>query len=305
MNHHNVVFATYADNLFGLKGALILSKSIRTFGGQFSQMPIHLYMPDDFIIEDKRSNDYLKSCDIQTKTVNVPKESKWFYYAGKVYAAAQAEADALDTCEILAWLDNDTIILEEPSELYLKSNISLSYCPVMHNRSGSDINSLPDPFWSLIYKKLDISKDLLFPMITPADQIKIRAYFQCGHLVLRPERGIFRQWARDFECLYNDDELVEMCQKDTDKRVFLHQTALTGSILHILKRNEMVHFSDKYNYPIFFEKRYDSKIRFNTIENLATIRWVVSLDDLDEHWQDQLSGPKEKILWLKEHLEQL
>jgi hypothetical protein len=203
---------------------------------------------------------------------------------------------------VLVWIDNDAVVLAEPEAFDLSTDISLAYRPVMHNRSGSLFDKPPDTFWSRIYEKLELTDDMLFPMVTPADEEKIRAYFHAGMMSLRPHKGVMRRWAEAFRVLCDDGELADMCREDVSKRIFLHQCALTGAVLHAVTRGEMTALNDDYNYPIFFEKQYGARKVFNSIENAVIIRCELSNKKFSDDWDRQLAGPPEKIAWLKERL---
>lgn len=300
MPANNHVFATYVESEAELANVYRLTKSLRTFGGQFAGSPLWLYFPDNLTIKNSSLIDNLRSQGVEIKTFTIPKEARWFYYAGKVYAAGEAETAAEKCVDILVWLDEDTVILDEPSDFNLSDDIDLAYVPVMHNRSGSLLENPPDPFWSRIYDLLSINEDMLFPMLTPADKQTIRAYFHCGLIVVRPEKGVLRRWVNDFEILYNDPSLTGMCQTDATKRIFIHQTALTGGV-HIVSRQRMKSLPMRYNYPIFFEKQYGGIETFDSIENVTTVRCVVSAEKMGENWHEKLSGPAPKIDWLREH----
>lgn len=49
---------------------------------------------------------------------------KWFNYANKI--AAVSIAQSLSTTDLIAWLDSDTIIANEPSELILESHVDFA-----------------------------------------------------------------------------------------------------------------------------------------------------------------------------------
>jgi hypothetical protein len=239
---------------------------------------------------------------VQIIPSEIPDPARRFFYGGKAYAAAAAERAAEGKYGLLIWLDDDTVVLDEPSEFALGSEISLAYTPVMHNRSGMLYDEEPNPFWARIYELLKLSDDELFPMVTPADHDTIRAYFHCGQYSLRPEKGILRQWAEDFTVLSEDSVLVDMCRETQNYRIFLHQTALTSAILHKIGRDEMVPLSDRYNYPIFFERQYGADQPYDNIEGVATMRCVVSLEKIGENWSEDLSGPPDRIAWLKNNM---
>ena len=302
MASHNIVLATYAESTAQISNACRLAESIRTFGGGFSEVPVILYTGIDTSEIPSTILAKAESVGLKFEPSDTPEEALWFYYAGKVYAAAHAERLADGNADMLVWLDEDTIVINEPSALDLRPEIALAYCPVMHNRSGVRYDEEPNEFWARIYRLLDLSPDSLFPMITPADRQKIKAYFHCGLLSVRPERGLLRRWLTDFERLYRDPDLTEMCRRDQTRRVFLHQTALTGAVLHTLRRDEMLELPGAYNYPIFFERQFEAHTSFDSIENAVTVRHVVSQENLGPDWHRELKGRTDKIDWLYRHI---
>jgi hypothetical protein len=296
------VFATYAETREQLRGARSLAESVRDFSGQYSRSPIRVYVPDDIEVSMEEIHEMFAAVEADIRVSHTPEKARWFYYAGKTYAAGQAEKDAEGTAAILIWMDDDTIILQEPSLFNLDPSVSFAYRPVMHNRSGSLFEKPPDAFWSRIYDVLSVGDEKLFPMVTPADRQKIRAYFNAGLLVVRPEKGILRKWGQDFTRLIEDTVLVDMCRENVDKRIFLHQTALVGAVLNTLGREELVELPKSYNYPLFFEQMFEASTEFGTIEGITTLRYDVYFRNPDPRWSEKLKGPAEKIAWLKSRL---
>jgi D-alanyl-D-alanine carboxypeptidase len=292
-----IVFATFAGDDEQARHALVLADSIRTFGGAYRHAPIRIYVPAALKgIEEKA-----KALRAVVRTSRAPDEALRFPFAAKVFAAAQAESEA--GAPILAWLDEDTVVLSEPCCFLLDEGTSLGYRPVMHRNIGSLLASPPDEFWSRVYDRLSVPEDRLFAMVTPADQVTIRPYFNAGLLVVRPERGILGQWARCFPKLYQDAALVEMCRKDQLKAVFLHQAALVGAVLGKVKREEMLELSPEVNYPLFFQENFQAKKTFNSIEGLVTIRYDVYFRNPRPGWDERLKGPADRITWLKDRLD--
>lgn len=300
MSHSKLTFATYADTADKLHNTLRFAQSLRTFGGCFADAPIMLFIPTDVKVCNEPTLGRLRSLDVSLKTSSTPQQAQWFYYAGKVYAAGEAEAMVDGEADILVWLDEDTVVLDEPSDFDLGADFDFGYVPVMHNRSGSLLAQPPDPFWSRIYELLSLTDDVLFPMLTPADKQTIRAYFHVGLIVVRPQKGILRKWVRDFEALYSDRTLADMCRADVNRRIFLHQMALMG-VMSIISRENMLPLSRRYNYPIFFEKQYGGVETFDSIEDVITIRCIVSDEKMGRDWHKGLSGPPDRIHWLKEN----
>ncbi|MDH4265148.1 MAG: hypothetical protein OEW45_05865 [Deltaproteobacteria bacterium] len=297
-----LIFATFAEDQEQLHHTLILAESIRTFAGKFKDAPIWVYIPENLKEIDRGILNKFDSLEVELKTVQAPEEALKFYFARKVFAAAKAEAEAEEKAGILVWMDEDTIVLQEPKEFLLEQNLSLGYRPVMHKNIGSLYSEPPDKFWSRIYEKLYITQSSLFPMITPADQDTLRPYFNAGLLVVRPRAGILRKWAEYFPILYKDSILVDMCEQDRLKKIFLHQVALVGAILNTLKQEETVDLSLRYNYPIFFKAMYGATKEFDSLDNVVTLRYDVYFSNPEPDWARKLKGPEKIISWLKERL---
>jgi hypothetical protein len=294
-----VVFATYAESNEQLQHVLCLAESIREFSGQYAESPIWLYLPEVFEDRDESVLARLRAVDVAVRASTIPEQAAWFYFAGKVYASGIAEKAAEQEGRLLIWMDDDTIVLQEPRGFALPKQVSVAYRPVMHNRSGTLYGQQPNEFWRRIYQRLHVRSEQLFPMTTPADNQVINAYFNAGLLVVRPERGILRGWGESFSELCRDGELIAMCREVVDHRIFLHQTALVGAILHRLSRDEMLELPDRYNYPIFFKKMFGADSEFDSLEGVVTLRYDVYFRNPDPDWASQLSGPARQLDWLR------
>ena len=295
-----IIFAAFAESPGQLQLVYFMAESIREFGGQMKNAPIRLYVADYKNIDIDEVAAKFKPLNVEVLSSSAPGEALWINYTGKVYAAGLAEKEAAGQAEILVWLDCDTIIFQEPTELLLPQSVGFAYCPVTHNRSGSLYDEAPDPFWKRIYDVLQIKNEDLFPVITPADRQKVRAYFNAGLLPVRPERGILRKWSDDFKTLYMDSVMADMCRENVTHMIFLHQAALVGAVLNTLKRDEIIELSEKYNYPLFFDRMYEAVRQFDTIEDVVTMRYGAYFYKPDTEWESLLTGPPEKIAWLKE-----
>ena len=299
-----LIFAGYAETDEELRHTALLAESIRAFAGRFSEAPIRVYLPDRVLtgldLATRRQFDDLR---VDLRTSCLPDDAAWFYYAGKTFAAGAAERDALGAADILVWMDEDTLVLQEPTDFALTEGIDLAYRPVMHNRTGSLYSEPPDLFWSLVYEKLELGPHDLFPMVTPADRRTIRAYFNAGLIVVRPEESVLQRWGECFERLYRDSALADMCREDTEKRIFLHQTALVGGVLNILGRDALTELSEWYNYPMFFKRMYGAEKEFDRIDEVVTLRYDIYFRKPETDWSDKLRGPAELISLMKAHLD--
>lgn len=297
-----IVFATFAEEPGQLDNIHVLVKSIRRFAGAFRNAPIRLYVSEDLAARQGEALKSLAGLGVEITKSRAPSDAKWFYYSSKVFAAAKAEYDAERTARFLAWVDDDTVFLDEPDEFILPEGAVLGYRPVMHRNIGSLFDEEIDPFWDRAFAMMAVAPESLFPMTTPADGEKIRPYFNAGCLILRPGRGVLREWPLDFKLLYRDPDLAAMCREDIKKRIFLHQAALTGAILNRLDRDEMVELSARFNYPIFFEQMFGANRVFDDITGVVTFRHESYFRNPHPDWEARLKGPADRIAWLKEHL---
>jgi hypothetical protein len=304
-NTIQVVIGTYAENAQALLNVARLAESVHTFGGRLSHTPVWLYVPENVageVLADTVVVRKLEADSVAIHTFAAPADAGKFYYGHKPFAAAAAETAALNAKVLLIWMDDDTVVLSEPSQLILDSRHSFAYRPVMHNRSGSLYDLPPSPYWSRIFKLLSINDEMLYPMISVADRQKIRTYFNCGLIAVRPEKGILASWAADFLTLCCDSALIDMCAQDATKGVFLHQTALVGAVLHNASHSELLELDNRYNYPAFFHKQFTAEKPFDDITDVVTIRTEVLLKNAGPNWVNELKGPAEKLEWLKSHL---
>ncbi len=297
-----IIFTTFISDPDQLDRIYLLGNSIRNFGGKYKDAPIWACYPEGYKPQDEEGLKKLASVNVELKSFKAPPEAWWYFLTGMVYTAASMEAEAEGKAAILVMLGGDSMVLQQPDEFILSDGKNLAYCPVMH-KNISPIYSEPlDEYWSRAYTNMDIKENSIFPIITPADGDTIRPYFNAGCLAVHPERGIFRKWAENFALLYNDEEIKAYCEKDTRKRIFTFQVALTGAILNNLTRDEMVELSNRYNYPIFFKEMYGAKRDFHDITDVVTIRSEDFFSNPIDDWDKILKGPEDRIVWIKEQL---
>ena len=297
-----VIFASYAGDGDQLNNTLVLVQSIRNFGGRFADAPVWIYAPSNVLKTQEKLVKGLAALGADVKPGDAPRETREVPFAGKVFAAARAETAARGAASILAWMDEDTVVLGEPLALALVQGKSLGYRPVMHQNIGSLYSEKPDAFWRRVYEKLSIAESAVFPMKTVADGKTLRPYFNAGLLAVRPERGILNAWAEAFSTLYGDPVLAEICKKDERARTFLHQAALSGAIMKRLGKNEMALLPDGYNYPMFFKEMYGADKAFDTLDGVVTLRYDVYFRNPASNWSAKLKGPAETVSWLEKHL---
>jgi len=233
--------------------SLLLARSLRMFGGELTNYPLWMMVPQKLAHLSETTRQALSGLDIQLNRFEVPEEALRFPFGGKVYAAAAAESLASNEADILVWMDSDTVFAGEPAELALKENVNLGYRPVMLKNISSLYDEPLNAFWSFIFERCNTPVNDIFPMLTTVDKVRIRPHFNAGILSVRPKAGLLQAWRKNFERLYRQLELAPFYQGNSLYRIFAHQAILAGTLLAKLKKGEMQDLGARFNYPVFLE----------------------------------------------------
>lgn len=299
----SIIFAVFVASDAQLPNAVILAESVRTFAGRYAAAPIEVYLPRGSVTVSAEMRGRLAALDITLVEVEIPSEAAAWFYGGKARIAAEAERRARERqARLLAFLDDDTVVLREPREFVLDDGISLGWRPVLHRNIGSLYHHPPDPFWGRLYDLLAVPDSALFPMEAAADGEILRPYFNAGVLVVRPERGLMQAWDHAFTRLIHDSTLVALCREDPRRRIFLHQAALAGAATTHLRSDEYARLPDAVNVPLLFHERYPAARRFDSLEDCTTIRTEAALDLNDPKWLQRVKGPTALLQWLAARL---
>ena len=152
----DLIFAVFAEDAEQLNHAILLAESIRAFAGRYRNNPVWIFVPRGGIEISPDLEARMRELRVELGESSAPDEVLWFYYAAKVFAAAQAEEQVEERGGILAWLDEDTIVLQEPEAFALQPGRALAYRPVMHKNIGTLYAQPVDDFWARIYRKLSV-----------------------------------------------------------------------------------------------------------------------------------------------------
>jgi len=292
-----VVFACIVDRPQQVPQAVILARSIRAFGGSLSTSTIRLYFPPGYPEPAGDLRVQLSELGVEVRWYEIPGAAAPYRLGGKPFAAARAEADARGSADLLVLLDPNTLVLAEPREMLLPAGRALGFSPVHHQNVGSWYEEAPDEWWTRVFRVLGISRSAFWPMETLADRRVIRPYFSSGSLVVRPERGLMAAWARAFTRLAGDAEIARMSEEGP-RNVFLHQAAMAGAMVAELPRDRMFQLSYRYNYPLFFERFFGAVCPFNSLEDVATMRYEFTFADLPQGWQESVRAPARVLEWI-------
>jgi hypothetical protein len=123
-----------------------------------------------------------------------------------------------------------------------------------------------------------VDLEQIFPMKTIVDEKLVRAYFNAGLLVVRPERGLLRNWQADFDNLYCLPEFEAIYGLNDLYEIFMHQAVLAGSILSSLRQDDFQQLPFEMNYPLHLHTRVTASHKPINLSQLITCRY----EDYDE-----------------------
>ena len=253
--------------------AQIFVASIRQFAGPLSKSPIWMFIPKSKEKIPQHLNKRFSSLNVDIIPVSVKPDYRKFPFATYVSVTATAELFARDRTKIFSWLLPDTLIINPPTHFLLPQNKTFGYRPVHHTLIGSIYNDPIDPFWDLIYNKLNVTENKVFPMKTHVDHNILRPYFNAGFLVVRPEAGLLESWWDSFKELYQDPSFNEFYQQDNRYSIFMHQAVLAGVILSTKEKGELQELPFTYNYPLHLYHESPAEYQPEKINDLVTARY--------------------------------
>ena len=292
---HNLIFTTLAIPGKAELDTLLLVESIRTFGGTLANNPIWVLVPEVLGPLSPGTQEALAQRSVSVLDFKVDPETLKFPFAAKIEAAAFAEQRAQGQAERLVFLDRDTLVLQEPTELLIPAGKTLGYRPVHHKLIGSAWDQPLDAFWSLVYEACDVPLENLFPMVTHTGE-QIRPYFNAGTFVLRPGRGLLTLWKDEFLKWHRQAQFQAFYDKNQLYIIFIHQAIFTGILLAALNPEEMQLLSPKINYPLHLHQDISSEQRPETVNELVTVRYESIFDE--PGWQ-QLPIREHLLSWLE------
>ncbi len=269
----DLIFACLLGSGESENETLRLARSIRMFGGEFCFNPIWMLSLRDENELAETTRQELFTLGARLITFELDADKRVFPFAAYVTASGIAEGLAQGETSDLAMMATDTLVLQSPTELLLAAGKSLGACPVHLKLLGSGIDEPVDEMWSLIYRGCQVNLEHIYALTTIADRQIVRAYFNAGLLVVRPERGLLRAWQANFDRLYALPEYTDIYQRDNLYKIYMHQMVLAGCVLSLLKAEEFQQLPFEVNYPLHLHLQMLADQRLSSFSQLVTCRY--------------------------------
>ncbi|MFW9888475.1 MAG: hypothetical protein ACFFER_09845 [Candidatus Thorarchaeota archaeon] len=276
--------------------ALLLLESIRAFADSLSNAEVWCYTPESENEISSGTQARIAELGVELIPFEMDSEISSFPFTRHANAASLAESRSKGKFELVAWLAPNTLVLQEPSKFILESGIGLGYRPVHHKLLGLNYDEPLDTFWSAIYEFCNVPTQGVFAMKTQVEDLAIRPYFNAGCLVVRPEKLLLQSWRDKFFDIYQEPVFKQLYERDTRYAIFVHQAILSGVILSMMDRGEMLELPRKYNYPLNLYYDDDTMNRPEFLEECVTIRHEGFYQDPE--WKRKIPARNELKEWI-------
>ena len=217
--------------------SVLLAESVRAWGGTLAGASLYAFTsPEDSPSEETMER--LSAHDVSHVELSLDSPYREPPVLNKVFVSAWAERELEH--EVLAFVDSDTVFLDEPRELTLDGWLAATK-PVGNSRTaGSTGPGDPnEPYWQRVYELLGVRS---WPFVTTTvDRARIRAYWNTGLIAARRSAGLFQAW---------EEALVRLFEAGCvfKKPVLMEQVAWAGVIADIHDRVRVL--PEEYNYPL-------------------------------------------------------
>jgi hypothetical protein len=217
--------------------SLLLAESVRAWGGTLAGAPVYAFTsPEDS--PSGETIERLAAHDVSHIELRLDSPYRDPPVLNKVFVSAWAERELEH--EVLAFVDSDTVFLDDPRELTLDGWLAATK-PVGNSRTaGSTGPGHPnEPYWQRVYELLGVRS---WPFVTTTvDRARIRAYWNTGLIAARRDAGLFQAW---------EEALVRLFEAGCvfKKPVLMEQVAWAGVIADIHDRVRIL--PEEYNYPL-------------------------------------------------------
>jgi hypothetical protein len=290
--------------------ARLLVRSIRKFGGRWSDAPIHTFAPRAGRGISAATRAIFDAHGVVHHDELLNAEFDGYGVGNKIFAAARAEELAGE--DFVVFLDTDTVILSEPAALALPDAFDAAVRPVefhrwrepadgdprwqtRHRRVSSAGDGDPfDEYWLRMYALCGVEAR---PFVeTSCDRVRIRAYANSGLIAARRSSGLFTQWRQDFLALTAAKHLPY------GDMHYMDQLSLAATLARRWERVQVL--DGRYNYPLVGRPLLAEPLRSARLDELVHVHYnrYFHVDGFLAALEPPLERDGHVVGWLRQQL---
>jgi glyoxylase-like metal-dependent hydrolase (beta-lactamase superfamily II) len=264
----SVAIATCVTDTAQVRNVALLLDSLRRFGGPIATAPVVVGFDESVRVPTRA----LERPGVRLVPLEAPPEARDYPYAYKAYAASRAEEIVAGSADTLIWLDAEILVLAPPTPLVLDAGHAVAMRPVyLRNAIGLAPDQPTDAFWAAILADNRLEAARLPVVETEVDTQKVRGYFNCGAIAVRPSLGLFREWARQMSARLADADYQRRACADGLHRVFLHQAVLSAIIVARTSPAQWRWLPRECGYPLHLHARLPAELRAARLADLSVV----------------------------------
>lgn len=252
-----------------------LIKSLRKFGGGYSQCPVYVVVPAQLEL----SWNALEKRGAKILTAEVAERILTYPFAFKAIAAGKVEGEIENLFDTLVWMDPGALVLGELGDLDLQKRQSPAVIRTvsLNNNIGLTRKKPMNRYWGRIYRETGLLFDDVPYMKTIVDRQEVKAYLNCQVYSINPQLGLLKKWAGLVEKLIRDHGYQSQACSNFLRKVFLHQAVFSAMVISEIPVDQIHGIPLRSNYPVNHEKQMDPADRIGQLDELRVVVF-------DERW---------------------
>jgi hypothetical protein len=254
------------------KCALLL-RSIREFGGPWSDAPCWFVQPRRGPLPVRRTRDVLFRMDARFVACDLNRDWTHYPIANKILAAAFVERLLPADETVLCFLDSDMICLGPPRDLLLDGRFDVGIRPVDRVGRAQRAGEPLDEYWKRVLEICGADPGDAWTVRTVVERVEILACFNAGLIASRCRAALFRHWA---EALGRARRAGPFLGKQLRN---LDQALLAGVVLRHVPRERVNLLGPSYNYPLHLQDELPAETAAASTEQIALAHYHGLFDD--------------------------
>ena len=292
----SVAFIACVEGGYLENQTVLLCRSIRRYAGRYRNAPIYTFQPRRGTAIGSDTLALLNELGVVHDTRLLNDEFHNYAIANKILCCAWAEENLRH--DTLVFLDSDTIITGEPSDLDLSGGVDGAARPC--NKWEGGISSIGpgdpnEPYWQRVYASCGLKTGPFVESVV--DRKRVRAYFSSGLVAVRRDAGLFAQWREDFFRLARGG-LVP----DARRTRQMDEISLAATFGRAFDRVRVLDW--RYNYLLYRRPELVSPAREAQLEDLIHVhyRFWFNQPGYLRQIQPSFNPSSEVLLWLDRYL---